>query len=365
MSEYNIQMNKYNAINDEYDKLYPQPMKHANTHAEDGNDPITPSMIGTYTKTEIDIALRNKAETDLSNVSNETMKAKIESSGFTGGILPQIIVTAPSGSTVTCTKGTTVLTAQEVSGTWTFNVPEYGEWTVSNGIMSNVVTIDAVKQFHIYLADSVLENNSWDIISVISENGQASSMWSVGDTKNITIGGVSYPAQIIGFNHDTKTAGGKAGITFQLVDCLGTVYQMNSSDTNVGGWKSSAMRSRMSELLGQLDEDLQSVIKPVNKLVSVGNKSSTIETVSDKLFLLSEIEIFGYTSKSFSGEGSQYDWYKAGNTTIKKYNGNAGYWACRSPYKDNTIDFCAVNPSGATSSGGAINKFCVSFAFGV
>ncbi len=59
MSEYNIQMNKYNAINDEYDKLYPQPMKHANTHAEDGNDPITPSMIGTYTKTEIDTSLQN------------------------------------------------------------------------------------------------------------------------------------------------------------------------------------------------------------------------------------------------------------------------------------------------------------------
>ena len=61
MSEYNIQMNKYNALNAGYDQLYPQPMKHANTHAEDGNDPITPSMIGTYNKTEIDTALQNKA----------------------------------------------------------------------------------------------------------------------------------------------------------------------------------------------------------------------------------------------------------------------------------------------------------------
>ena len=61
MSEYNIQMNKYNALNAGYDQLYPQPMKHANTHAEDGNDPITPSIIGTYNKTEIDIALQKKA----------------------------------------------------------------------------------------------------------------------------------------------------------------------------------------------------------------------------------------------------------------------------------------------------------------
>lgn len=61
MSEYNIQMNKYNALNAEYDQLYPQPMKHANTHAKDGSDPITPSMIGTYNKTEIDTALQKKA----------------------------------------------------------------------------------------------------------------------------------------------------------------------------------------------------------------------------------------------------------------------------------------------------------------
>ena len=61
MSEYNIQMNKYNALNAQYDQLYPQPMKHASTHAKDGNDPITPSMIGTYNKTEIDTALQKKA----------------------------------------------------------------------------------------------------------------------------------------------------------------------------------------------------------------------------------------------------------------------------------------------------------------
>ena len=60
MSEYNIQMNKYTALNAEYDQLYPQPMKHANTHAKDGSDPITPADIGAYTKTEADTLLANK-----------------------------------------------------------------------------------------------------------------------------------------------------------------------------------------------------------------------------------------------------------------------------------------------------------------
>ena len=210
---------------------------------------------------------------------------------------------------------------------------------------------------------TALNDMTWEQIRTISNAGKAADYFNVGDTKNITINGVSYPAQSIGFNHDTKTAGGKAGITFQLVDCLNTTYQMNSSNTNVGGWKSSAMRSRMSEFLGQLDEDLQSVIKPVNKLVSIGNNTSTIETVSDKLFLLSEVEIFGSTTYSFAGEGSQYDWYKAGNTTVKKVNGSAYYWWERSPGRGNTTAFCNGGSNGNSNGSYASDSNGVSFAF--
>ena len=62
MSEYNIQMNKYNALSDDYDQLYPKPMKHASTHAKDGSDPILPSSIGAYSKEETDTLLQKKAD---------------------------------------------------------------------------------------------------------------------------------------------------------------------------------------------------------------------------------------------------------------------------------------------------------------
>ncbi len=62
MSEYNIQMNKYNALNAGYDQLYPQPMKHANTHAKDGSDPITPADIGAYTEAEVNSLLAAKQD---------------------------------------------------------------------------------------------------------------------------------------------------------------------------------------------------------------------------------------------------------------------------------------------------------------
>ena len=73
MSEYNIQMNKYNALNAGYDQLYPQPMKHANTHAKDGSDPITPADIGAYTKGETDTLLANKRNWHGGHVSDTSV----------------------------------------------------------------------------------------------------------------------------------------------------------------------------------------------------------------------------------------------------------------------------------------------------
>ena len=278
-------------------------------------------------------------------------------------------VTTNAGVVVTATKGSKVLSATaDSSGLAVLYPDEFGTWTLKATINGKTLevpfVIDAIAVFNTSLTTD-LEAASWGLISAVAEAGNAASVWSVGAKKTIKLNGVSYTAQIIGFNHDTKTAGGKAGITFQLVDCLNTTYQMNSSNTNVGGWKSSAMRSLMSEFLGQLDEDLQSVIKPVNKLVSIGNNTSTIETVSDKLFLLSEVEIFGSTTYSFAGEGSQYAWYKAGNTKVKKVNGSAHAWWERSPSSGATASFCSVrsggsaNSSDAGSSAGVSVGFCV------
>ena len=210
---------------------------------------------------------------------------------------------------------------------------------------------------------TALNDMTWEQIQTISDEGKAADYFNVGDTKNITLDGVSYPVQIIGFNHDNKTAGGKAGITFQMVDCLSTTYNMNSSNTNNGGWKNSAMRSRMSTFLSQLPSDLQSAIKAVNKLVSVGNNTSTIETVSDKLFLLSEVEIFGSTTHSKSGEGNQYAYYKAGNSKVKKVKGSDSYWWERSPDGSDSTNFCFVGSNGNANRSYASASYGVAFGF--
>lgn len=277
-------------------------------------------------------------------------------------------VTTTAGVVVTATLGDTVLSATaDSSGLAVLYPDEFGTWTLKGTISGKTlqvpIVIDAIAVFETTLTTD-LEAASWALINAVAEAGNAASVWSVGDKKTINVGGVSYQAQIIGFAHDTKTAGGTAGITFQLVDCLGTTYQMESSNTNANGWEGCAMRKNvMSTLLGQLDEDLQKVIKAVNKKVSVGNNTSTIETVSDKLFLLSEIEIFGSTTYSFAGEGSQYAYYKAGNSKVKNVNGSADYWWERSPYGGDTNHFCVVTSGGSAYRGNASHSYGVSFGF--
>ena len=88
-----------------------------------------------------------------------------------------------------------------------------------------------------------------------------------------------------------------------------------------------------------------------------------LNTTADKLFLLSEIEVFGSVSYSKSGEGTQYDYYKAGNSTVKKRNGSANSWWERSPYDKDSMDFCAVYGSGKTSYSSASTARGVAFGF--
>ena len=287
----------------------------------------------------------------------------------------EVRVIADTGSTVTMSRGGKTLTGKVAStGYATLYPTELGDWTIVftyNGSQkTKVYTLEVIGIVYVYpfVVDATLEATSWDNIAAVSKFGQAPNYWKVGDKKNINVNGVTYAAQIIGFDHDTlTTADGsrtKAGITFQLVDCLNTTYSMNGSNTNVNGWRGSTMRtSTMATLLNQLSSDLKSVLKFVNKVTSVGNNNSGLETTSDKLFLLSEIEVFGATQYSYAGEGKQYEYYTAGNSTIKKVNGSAYNWRERSPYSGNASGFCYVGSGGSAGNGGASNSGGVSFGF--
>lgn len=282
----------------------------------------------------------------------------------------EVHVIADNGTQVTMTKGGKTLTAMVSGGEAVLYPTELGEWTIKYTFDSSQKTkqwkLEVIGIVYVYpftIGDN-LNDTDWADIDICGRLGMAQQFFKVGDSKTVNIGGTNYEVQIIGFNHDDKVSGGKAAYSFQLVDCLNQTQQMNTSNTNTGGWNGSAMRGRMSTYKSQLPAALRNVIKTVKKKSGTGGGSSSgTQQTNDDLFLLSEIEIFGTTTYSVAGEGTQYEWYKAGNSRIKKVNGSAYNWWERSPCSGYTNYFCFVGGSGGAGYGGAGGSCGVSFGF--
>ena len=208
-------------------------------------------------------------------------------------------------------------------------------------------------------------DNDWATIIDTCHKNQVPDTWAVGNQKPMTINGTAYTIDIIGKGHDDYADGsGKAPLTFQLHDCYGELKNMNSNNTNVGGWTSSAMRqTHLPAILAMMPTEVQNGIREVNKLTTAGSQSSTINTTADKLFLLSEVEVFGKIFYSRNGEGTQYDYYKAGNSKVKTRNGSAYHWWERSPGGGTSMYFCIVSSNGDASNTSASSAIGVSFGF--
>lgn len=204
-------------------------------------------------------------------------------------------------------------------------------------------------------------------------------------TNNMTV-----PVQIVGFAHDDKTAGGKAGITFIFGDAI-TEAPMNPSDTNAGGWEASQLRAYLnSDGMTLLPEDLQKVVAPVDKLTNnVGETqdASSVTTTSDALWLFSYVELTGpipaagfvdgyeWVATVFNAEGSQYKLFREASVVwengenpilVKSYQGSPSYWWGRSPYPSSSGDFRCVSSDGyprdgdgASNSYGVVPGFCI------
>ena len=327
-----------------------------------------------------------------------------------------ITVTAPSGSTVTCSKGATGY-QKTSTGTAVFTVTEAGTWTVTatqgGQTATGTVNVTASTNYSITLSfvDDVLNNNDWDTISEVSSAGEAANYWSVGDRKQVTLNGTvgsctfsnySTYAFIIGFNHNSSREGSNK-IHFQLAKTAlsgGTdicftdssynssgssaAFRMNTSNTNSGGWEDSYMRnsicgtsktSTSGRFMGAIPSALRNALKSVTKYTdNTGNastSSSAVTATTDYIFLLSEYEVFGSCSIANSNEASrqqQYAYYSAGNSKVKYRHtstSSTARWWLRSASRGGSSNFASVNTDGsvnyygANSSRGVAPGFCV------
>lgn len=265
-------------------------------------------------------------------------------------------------------------------GIWCFRSSSGGGAMASLTPKSGVTYTDGIADLDaatVSVFGQAISNNSAitnTTTTVYVDFGELHRKINVGHQVTPMLNGTAYAFDIIGFNHDTltdaaaygaATATGKAGFTFQMHDLFSTTYKMYSTSNNNGGWKSCLMRtSTMPAMKSYMPPDLQSVIKPVNKVSSTGGGSSSgTETVSDNCFLLAEIEIFGIRTNSVSGEGTQYAYYRAGNSKIKGRSGSAYYWWERSTYSGYNSRVCCVNRDGTAYYNDSAGALGVAFGF--
>lgn len=235
------------------------------------------------------------------------------------------------------------------------------------------------------LPDTSLANNTPDIIAAAAKSGQAANYWSVGDKVGIAVngsfGGLSYNntvyAFILGFNHNSSVEGGNsihfqfgktaAGVDIAFVNSYGstgTGFCMNTSNTNSGGWNNSYMRKTICPaFLTALPTAWQNIIAACTKYSDNtgggSNTASYVTATSDKIWLLSEMEVQGTRSYANSAEANyqkQYDYYKNGNSKVKYQHTattSACFWWLRSVHASYTNYFCIVHTDGSANLNGA------------
>ena len=244
--------------------------------------------------------------------------------------------------------------------------------------------------------DPVLNNNTWEMISKAAQKGVAENIWSVGDTKEITLSGSvngvnlsgTYLCYILGFNHNAALEGDNR-IHFQLARstagkelCFAT-FQLNKTHSTNGGWEACNLRNAIlgtdptdcaGTFLGTFPADLLAVLRPTQKYSDNGTgAATTVTATTDYLWIPAEKEVFGTITEGTSAQGAyqaQYAYYAAGGDLERYSHLRQTYsteWWLRSRAKSGVVimDFCYVNDYGnlaidiPSESLGVAPIFCV------
>ena len=228
---------------------------------------------------------------------------------------------------------------------------------------------------------------SWSYIKSAAVSGKAPSMWNVGDRKEVVLNGAVGNSKtfsntttycyILGFDHNTSVESNgehTIHIGFGASALSGGAYiaycdssygpqvstscfNMNTSNTNSGGWNSCQMKSTICPAFkNALPSDLRNNTRAVTKWQNNG-KSTSGQSSSNEIWLLSEMEIFGSAEWSnYTANQVQYDFYKgvtgwSAAPQIKYKDtstSEAVPWWVRSASSSDSGNFCRVNTSAST-----------------
>lgn len=182
--------------------------------------------------------------------------------------------------------------------------------------------------------------------------------FNIGDYKDITLStGEQLRMELAGINtYKGYPSNNNDRLYFISRDCLETLYPVNDTNTNTGGFPASKLKTILNTtIFNTLPEDLRAVIKADKRLGSI--KGNWGWKDDQKLWLPSELEVWGHNTWSEvgygNGNGIQFPIFAGSLRHICKGQGKGsaergsrvGWW-CSSPYASNTTHFCSVYSTG-------------------
>ena len=273
---------------------------------------------------------------------------------------------------------TKVLAKNSVNGTLTVTLNKTATEEVREEYVCTL-TLNAVERDTLGKEIPAFQKDSWSTISANVKSGNTSK-YNVGDTREVDLGDLGTHIVRIANKSEctTKTSETACGFVVEFANII-TTQKFNSTDTNVGGWRDSKIRTYINDTIYKsLPSDLQNVIT-TTKVIS-GHGSTSGETnfdTQDKLYLLSSEEIYKDFSSSpnaqydtSKGTSKQLDYYKKQGVTtssyagaIKQYNGSNKYWWLRSAISRYANRFLTVANYGGWAYTDAATSYGVSPAF--
>ena len=230
---------------------------------------------------------------------------------------------------------------------------------------------------------STFSTDSWATIVASVKAGNTRG-YKVGDTKTIDMGtygthtlriaNTSTPSECSteGFS---QTA---CGFVLEFADII-TNSVINSTSTTRGSWSATTIRTFVNnDIYNLLPTDLKNGILNTNVITGHGNSEGNNSTSTDKLYLLSPIEIYGSVSTSYDSAinvTNQLDYYKQNNVSLKSYDsaikntvvsggtGSADAWWTRTPAQMMDGQFMMVTNTGNLYSTYLTQQLGVSPAF--
>ena len=188
-------------------------------------------------------------------------------------------------------------------------------------------------------------------------------------THTIRVANTSTPAECstAGFS---QTA---CGFVLEFADII-TTRKMNSTNTNVGGWPATSMRTYVNnDIYNALPSELKNGIIDTTVVSGHGSSDSANFTSTDKLYLLSTKEVWGKEATSnvinydtTDAYTRQLDYYKAQGVTTSNYSGAKkqynGWWL-RAARSSKRTYFFIVHTNGDWGNGSANDSNGVAPAF--